>query len=77
MRRTGRAIRQGLSRHQTPLRLMHLLDSDLDQVRRIFHEHSRFYFTDGEIVTDLPRETYFDRPLLAASTAAASVSDEF
>ena len=36
-----------------------LYDGDLEKFGRIFHENSHLYVTDGETVTDLPRETYF------------------
>ncbi len=37
-----------------------LYEGDLDKFGRVFHESSHLYVTDGETVTDLPRETYFD-----------------
>jgi len=37
-----------------------LYDGDLDKFARVFHENAHLYFTDGETVTDWPRETYFE-----------------
>ncbi|MDE0810210.1 MAG: nuclear transport factor 2 family protein [Alphaproteobacteria bacterium] len=43
-----------------------LFNGDVEKFGRVFHELSHLYFTDGETVTDWPREKYFeiiaDRP---------------
>jgi hypothetical protein len=37
-----------------------LYDGDLEKFGRVFHEASHLYFTDGDTVTDWPREKYFE-----------------
>lgn len=37
-----------------------LYEGDLDKFGQIFHENAHLYCTDGNTVTDLPREAYFE-----------------
>lgn len=47
-----------------------LHDGDLDKFGRIFHEDSHLYCTDGQIVTDLSRDAYFE--MIRGRESAAS-----
>lgn len=38
-----------------------LYDGDVDKFARVFHPQAHLYSTDGDTVTDMPREVYFDR----------------
>ncbi len=37
-----------------------LYDGDLDKFARVFHPASHLYSTDGQSITDMPREHYFE-----------------
>jgi hypothetical protein len=37
-----------------------LYDGDIDKFARVFHPDAHLYGTDGETVTDWPRERYFE-----------------
>ena len=37
-----------------------LYDGDVASFEKVFHPDSHLYSTDGESITDLPREAYFD-----------------
>ena len=47
-----------------------LYDGDLEKFARVFHEDSHLYFTDGDTVTDWPREKYFE--IIAGRPSPAS-----
>ena len=47
-----------------------LYEGDLKKFGRVFHESSHLYFTDGESVTDWPRDKYFE--IIAGRPSPAS-----
>ena len=48
-----------------------LYEGDLDKFARVFHPNAHLYSTDGDKVTDWPRETYFE--LIQERTSAAAM----
>ncbi len=50
-----------------------LYDGDVAKFEQVFHECAHLYFTDGNTVTDWPRQEYFDRIASRESPASQNL----